>query len=48
LVVIDLYSIFSEEEKATLSKLGIEITNKKYTEYEYELIQRKRCYTRRI
>lgn len=36
---IDLYSIFNEEEKAILSKLGIEIKNKKYTEYEYELIQ---------
>lgn len=35
---IDLYSIFNEEEKAILSKLGIEIKNKKYTEYEYELI----------
>ena len=36
---IDLYSIFNEEEKVTLGKLGIEIKNKKYTEYEYELIQ---------
>lgn len=36
---IDLYSIFNEDEKATLGKLGIEIKNKKYTEYEYELIQ---------
>jgi len=36
---IVLYSIFNEEEKATLYKLGIEIKNKKYTEYEYELIQ---------
>lgn len=38
---IDLYSIFNEEERATLGKLGIEIKNKKYTEYEYELIQRE-------
>ena len=36
---IDLYSIFNEEERATLGKLGIEIKNKKYTKYEYELIQ---------
>ena len=36
---IDLFSIFNEEERATLGKLGIEIKNKKYTEYEYELIQ---------
>ncbi len=38
---IDLYSIFNEEERATLGKLGIELKNKKYTEYEYELIQRE-------
>lgn len=36
---INLYSVFNEEEKAILSKLGIEIKNKKYTEYEFELIQ---------
>ena len=41
---IDLYSIFNEEEKVTLGKLGIEIKNKKYTEYEYELIQRELNY----
>lgn len=41
---IDLYTIFSEEEKAILSKLGIEIKNKKYTEYEYESIQRELYY----
>lgn len=38
---IDVYSIFNKEERATLGKLGIEIKNKKYTEYEYELIQRE-------
>lgn len=41
---IDLYSIFNEEEKAILSKLGIEIKKKKYTEYEYESIQRELYY----
>lgn len=35
---INLYSIFDENERTTLKKLGIEIENKKYTEYEYELI----------
>ncbi len=41
---IDLYSIFNEEEKAILSKLGIEIKNKKYTEYEYESTLRELYY----
>ena len=35
---IDLYSVFNEDERATLNKLGIEIKNRKYTEYEFELI----------
>lgn len=35
---IDLYSVFDEDERATLNKLGIEIKNRKYTEYEFELI----------
>ena len=41
---IDLYTIFSKEEKATLSKLGIEIKNKKYTEYEYESMLKELYY----
>ena len=36
---IDLKSLFDEDELNTLKKLGIEIKNKKYTEYEYELIE---------
>ncbi len=36
---IDLKSLFDEDELNTLRKLGIEIKNKKYTEYEYELIE---------
>lgn len=36
---IDLKSLFDEDELNTLTKLGIEIKNKKYTEYEYELIE---------
>ena len=36
---IDLKSLFEEDELNTLRKLGIEIMDKKYTEYEYELIE---------
>ena len=36
---IDLKSLFDEDELNTLRKLGIEIKNKKYTEYEYEIIE---------
>ena len=36
---IDLKSLFDEDELNTLRKLGIEIKNKKYTEYEYELVE---------
>lgn len=36
---IDLKSLFDEDELNILRKLGIEIKNKKYTEYEYELIE---------
>ena len=35
---IDLYAVFDEDERATLNKLGIEIKNREYTEYEFELI----------
>ena len=41
---ICIYSILNKEEIAILSKLGIEVQNKKYTEYEYELIQRELNY----
>lgn len=41
---IDLKSLFDEDELNTLRKLGIEIKNKKYTEYEYELIEMKLGY----
>lgn len=35
---IDLKTLFDEDELNTLRKLGIEIKEKMYTEYEYELI----------
>ena len=41
---LDLYSIFNEEERTILSKLGIEIGNRKYTEYEFDLIERELGY----
>lgn len=35
---IELYSLFDMDDLKILRKLGIDIKNKKYTEYEYELL----------
>ena len=37
--IVDLSKHFNEENIQTLKKLGFEIQNKKYTEYEFEVIK---------
>lgn len=41
---IDLRTLFDEDERNTLKKLGITIKNKEYTEYEIDLIKQELCF----